>query len=176
MTQNLRLVGPFQPDKSDSDVTWTKGSGTFNLPDANSGTDYNGVYVFNTENNDYGVYYSWTAVTAGTGTTSMASGDASSSICPKGWRLPTGASSGEWQTLYNEYPSSVLMRSAYGPGLVLSGYRLGTNNYYQGNVGRYWTSTAQSQVYAFNVNLESSAFNADYNTKNWCFPVRCVAR
>lgn len=31
--------------------------------------------------------------------------NAAASICPKGWRLPTGGSSGEFQTLYNNYNS-----------------------------------------------------------------------
>ena len=38
-----------------------------------------------------GVYYNWYAATGGTGSTAVTSGDAPSSICPKGWRLPTSA-------------------------------------------------------------------------------------
>ncbi len=36
----------------------------------------------------YGAYYNWYAATAGTGNSSLASGKASASICPKGWKLP----------------------------------------------------------------------------------------
>ncbi len=36
----------------------------------------------------YGNYYSWRSATAGTSPTSAIDSDATSSICPKGWRLP----------------------------------------------------------------------------------------
>ncbi len=58
---------------------------------------YNTAQVYNGGNKDsnwkegYGAYYSWFAATAGTGNASVTTQgqDVNSSICPKGWRLPT---------------------------------------------------------------------------------------
>ena len=46
-----------------------------------------------------GVYYNWYAATAGTGLWSMTSGEASDSICPKGWQLPSNSGSKSYQNL-----------------------------------------------------------------------------
>ena len=48
-------------------------------------TDTNGVVA---DSGFAGNWYNWYAATAGSGTSTMSSGDASDSICPKGWRLP----------------------------------------------------------------------------------------
>lgn len=60
-----------------------------------------------------GNYYSWSAATAGSGGSKVVStsgqselivsGTATGSICPKGWRLPTGGSSGEYAKLLQAY-------------------------------------------------------------------------
>ena len=92
MTQNLRLTGSRKLTSADSNVSsdWT-------LPAANSSFPtpcMDAAYSMNSGNASYGYYYNWYAATAGTGTCSMSSGNATASICPKGWRLPTGGSSG----------------------------------------------------------------------------------
>ena len=47
-----------------------------------------------------GAYYSYYTATAGTGPRSLESGDAPSSICPKGWKLPTsGTTTSDWAGL-----------------------------------------------------------------------------
>ncbi|MBQ6313818.1 hypothetical protein IJI29_03140 [Candidatus Saccharibacteria bacterium] len=46
-----------------------------------------------------GNYYNWYSATAGTGTGSMLSGNATGSICPAGWHLPTGYTNGEFSAL-----------------------------------------------------------------------------
>ena len=104
MTQNLALVGPFYPDQSDSDVTWNKvtsganqtfmltasDDGTWCLDD--SSTCINKSTVLQSSNNNYGAYYNWFAATAGTGTHALTANNiASSSICSKGWILPTSS-------------------------------------------------------------------------------------
>lgn len=78
-------------------------------------------------------------VTAGTGTYSTASGNAASSICPKGWRLPTGKNAdGEYYTLYDLYQSVAKLSGANsGPGLVLSSYHGGNVTGEQGVMGYY---------------------------------------
>ena len=181
MTQNLRLVGPFQPDQSDSDVTWTKSTTTFTLPAQNTGKwcTTGDETCNNTANNlysgdsTYGTYYSWYAATAGTGTysTSTDGANAPSSICPKGWRLPTGGSSGEFQTLYNNYKSYALMQG--DPAFVLSGVNTGG----QGGGGYYWSSTAFANGFAYGLAMYNSrVYPATYGYKNYGYSVRCVAR
>jgi len=123
----------------------------------------------------YGVYYNWYTATATYGTYSMSSGSVSYDICPKGWRLPTGGSSGEFQTLYNKYASSALMQGT--PGFVLSGYRRGSSTRNQGTYGFYWSSTAYSANYAYYLYLNSSSVSpANDNYKYIGFTVRCVAQ
>ena len=126
----------------------------------------------------YGYYYNWYTATATYGTYEMSSGNVSYDICPKGWRLPTGGSSGEFQALYNQYASSALMRDATnGPGFVLSGYRYGSSTYYQGSIGSYWSSTADGAYGAYGLGLNSSnVYPADGGDKFDGFTVRCVAK
>ena len=73
------------PSSTDpSEITWP-GSGT---------SEVNLVYDQNTTISGlpYGALYTWYAATAGTGMDSLSTGeDAESSVCPKGWQLPTVA-------------------------------------------------------------------------------------
>ena len=126
----------------------------------------------------YGYYYNWYTATATYGTYEMSSGNVSYDICPKGWRLPTGGSSGEFQALYNQYASSALMRDATsGPGFVLSGYRDGSSTNYQGSSGYYWSSTAYSAVRAYSLYLNSSNVDpANGGRKFYGFTVRCIVK
>ena len=126
---------------------------------------------------DYGVYYNWYTATATYGTYSMSSGSVSYDICPKGWRLPTGGSSGEFQTLYGYYGSSADMRSTTGPAFVLSGRRNGGSTDTQGSNGYYWSSTAHNALRAYSLYLNSSnVYPADYLSKYYGFTVRCIAQ
>ena len=118
-------------------------------------------------------YYNFYTATAGTGGTSLTSGNASSSICPKGWRLPTGGVSGEFKALYDRYNTvSALMND---PGFVGAG-RVGnlTNNW-----GYYWSSTVPSgsSAYYLYLNTNGSDINpgTDYYGKQNGYSVRCVA-
>ena len=56
-----------------------------------------------------GVYYNYCAASAGSYcyASDAASGNASYDICPAGWRMPTGGSSGEYKALYTAYSSNV---------------------------------------------------------------------
>ncbi len=95
MTQNLRIIGR-TITSTDSDVTqaYTIPSHWTNVPsdDNHTATYHNAVYFGRPE---YGAYYSWFTATAGSSpiTEDLINTYASSSICPKGWRLPRGNSS-----------------------------------------------------------------------------------
>jgi uncharacterized protein (TIGR02145 family) len=60
-------------------------------------------YCYNLDNNSTntgcGFLYNWYSATNGTGNSSLISGEATGSICPSNWRLPTGGPSGEFNTL-----------------------------------------------------------------------------
>lgn len=117
MTENLRIVNK-TITSADSNV-----SSDFTIPASSisgfNAQDTNNAYVDSTYST-YGGYYTFYTATAGTGGTSLTSGNAPSDICPKGWRLPTGGSSGEFQTLYDNYNSFALMQG--DPGFILPGY------------------------------------------------------
>ena len=175
MTDNLRLKN-YTLKASDSNVT----SDGFVVPNQASGTSYNTSYVFDSGSTDYGVYYSWYAATAGAGMQSQ-TGDTSTSVCPKGWRLPKGGSSGEFQTLYNEYKgstgteSSTNMQNINGPNLKLAGYRSGSSTSDASTRGNYWSSTAYPINYVYFLYLDSSSVGPAYgDLKYYGFTVRCI--
>ncbi len=168
MTENLRIANK-TITSADSNVT-----SDFTIP-ASSVSGFaaqgtNNAYVDST----YGGYYTFYTVTAGTGGPSLTSGNAPSSICPKGWRLPTGGSSGESQTLYSNYNSSALMQGE--PNFTLSGYVNNGSVGGQGDRGRFWSSTVFNADRAYNLCLNRSAvYPDDYVFKPSGYSVRCVA-
>ena len=170
MTQNLRIAGK-TITPADSDVI-----SNYTIP-ASSISGFNFSDTSNAYVDSGGGFYSWYTATAGTGTQSMSSGNTSVSICPKGWRLPTGGSSGEFKTIYNNYSSSSVLRS--NPvNLTLSGFVLSSSRRDQGSRGVYWSSTVASSDYAYGLDLYDSIVNPVYNflNKYGGFSVRCIAR
>ena len=131
-----------------------------------------------------GNYYQWNAATAGQGGT-ITNKDATSSICPKGWRLPTS-------NIYTENYSFGKLTNAYGITnnsksdtallssplfFVRGGYIDADGLYFKGSGGRYWSSTAYSDTsYAYLLNFGISGVTP--NTGYYRFDgynVRCVA-
>lgn len=171
MTQNLKLINK------------TISSADSNLPEGETWTipasSVSGFNAYNTSNayldSTYGGYYTFYTATAGWGTNSITSGKSPKDICSKGWRLPTGGYSGEFQTLYNNYNSSALMQGE--PNFVLSGEVLNGSIGGQGSYGIYWSSTVYSDNrYAFRLYLDSSKVSsATVVNKYNGFSVRCVA-
>ena len=179
MTENLALAGPKTLTAADSNV-----SADFTLSASNTGTwctsndsacDDQSMVI--DTGATYGALYNWYAATAGTGTYSVSSGDVSSSICPKGWKLPsTNGSSTDFQRLYDNYNSTSKMQATDGPAFVRSGYRYGGSTNNQGSYGGYWSSTAYDSSNAYYLLLNSSGvYPAYYNDKYYGFSVRCLA-
>lgn len=178
----------------DSSNTHLAAGKTFTLPDstttgfANDNTGYTKAAVNTaTKNNTQplavgqsgtgkiGVYYNYCAASAGTYCmdSSSGSGNATSDICPKGWRLPTGGASGEFQALRNQYSSA----GEYALALrtPLSGYFGDGSANYQGSYGYFWSSTfyTATNMYDLNVNTTGVApQNGNYRFGG--FSVRCV--
>ncbi len=143
--------------------------------------------------NDYGCYYNWYTATAGTGKGegSAATGDGvtvSSSICPKGWNLPTGGTNGEFQTLATKYSSSSAallvdnpttakenINGSKAPGLLLSGNYYGGGARNLGANGYYWSRTSYSIGHGHNLNINTSRVDPlSHDNKYVGFAVRCL--
>lgn len=130
----------------------------------------------------YGVMYNWYTASAGNGTYTMASGNVVGDICPKGWRLPTGGTSGEYVTLNNLANSG---SAAVDTGLVkfpdnfiYSGdfnYNIpgGRNSY-----GRYWSATPNGTDKAYRLGVASGGAPTPAGSWNkWdAFAVRCIVK
>ena len=171
MTKNLDLAGGTTLTPATSNVT-----SNFTLP-ASSTSNFTDnwsapVSVYNSGSTSCGngspcySYYSYAAATAGA---NLSSGDATTDICPKGWRLPTYA---EYTTLKNTYGGSRLPTSPF-LGVYAGSY------YYSfdggGSYGNYWSSTSINWVEA--QHLEFNSFDGTSyggNMKCLGYSVRCV--
>ena len=123
-----------------------------------------------------GNFYQWNAATAGTGGT-ITSQEATDSICPKGWQLPTSNNSnpGSFGGLVGSLNSTTITQAPYyfNP----SGYVVSGSLWYAGGEGDYWSSTAFSSassayyLYFLSGGVYPSNANSRYNGHS----VRCLA-
>ncbi|MBQ9029235.1 hypothetical protein IJ114_00465, partial [Candidatus Saccharibacteria bacterium] len=140
----------------------------------------------------YGANYNWYTATAGTGKYETTSGNVSSSICPKGWRLPTGGSSGEFAALDIAWGGTGANRSnantystftgtyttGSNGGFDLAGHIYGSSLDVVGKVGIWWSSTAYSNNYAYSLYLDPSntyVYPQNNDIKHRGLSVRCIA-
>ena len=169
-------------DSSCTNVGWTNVSSMTPMSDgasnvAISGNTYNAHYLV-------GNLYQWNAATAGTGGT-ITSSNATDSICPKGWHLPTSNNSnkGSFYYLLNQYGlTSTTSAGSYNItqsplyfvpyGVVNSGSLRNA-----GGNGNYWSSTAYSSTYtAYYLVFTSGYVNpSNYDSRYIGFSVRCLA-
>ena len=191
MTTNLNLgrTGTDGPNGNGtitltSDDTDLAENTTFALPASNSAftTGVTTVQLYNGDNNDgiynstyYGGYYSWAAAVART--TSLTSGSATTSICPKNWDLPTQVI---YANLKTKGALSNYNNASVAPyNFTYGGYRNGSNFTSQTTRGDLWTATAYSSNYAYENYITSSAFatagSGSTYYKYYGRSVRCVA-
>ena len=148
-----------------------------NATDVISGNTYNAHYRV-------GNHYTWNAATAGTGGT-ITSAEATDSICPKGWRLPTSnnTNSGSFGGLTAAYDissntdgSTALVSTPLY--FVRSGYVNSGSLWYAGREGDYWSSTALSRTgYAYSLDFGPGSVSPSSNGLRYPgFSVRCLAR
>lgn len=115
----------------------------------------------------FGNYYTWAAAVADTSSNSDYTSKATS-ICPKGWRIPTGGANGEFYNLnlnanLGDTNTSAGLR-AFPTNLVYSGF-IGNgviNN--RGFYGHYWTSSPNGANYVYYL-----YFQKDYNNPGLSF-------
>ena len=137
-----------------------------------------------------GGYYNYCAASAGSycygnGTSEgTSSGNATSSICPKGWRMPAGKTTGEYSALANAIYGSTGSTSdatAYANyrtalRLPLSGYFYNGSAYDQDSYGNFWSSTRDSNNdYMYILFLNTSDVNPSYrNNRIYGYSIRCL--
>ena len=114
-----------------------------------------------------GVYYNYCAASAGSycygnGTSAgSSSGNATSDICPAGWRMPTGGSSGEYKALYSHYSTTQTATDPaslqYNLSTPLSGDFYDGSAYDQGYYGYFWSSTRYSNYRMYRLYVDSGS-------------------
>ena len=127
--------------------------------------------------NKIGVYYNLCAASAGTycDAEDEASGNVKQDICPKGWRLPTGGESGEYQTLISEYDDAANFKNALRASL--SGYFKNNSTNHQGRTGSAWTSTSDGADHIYSLDVRSTKVLQDYKSdRNAGISIRCIAK
>ena len=112
-------------------------------------------------NSDYGAWYNYVAATAGTINTADNSTEASSSVCPSGWKLPN----------HSQISAAASNKTAFSP--VAGGYYIGGTLNYTGN-GLWWSSNAHGGTNRWYLNYLSSYLYTIYNSRYYGFYVRCV--
>ncbi len=142
--------------------------------------------------NKYGTLYNYAAASAGTylyGTTGAA-GDATSDLCPSGWRMPTGGSAGELKKLtidgYNVFNTTSSQWNTDGYATVQQdlGFSLAgafdNNNATpsrQGTYGGYWSSSYTDSTGMRKLWFRSNNLNpTDYDRRSYGFSIRCIAQ
>ena len=218
MTENLNLAGGTALSADDTDVTSTyissfstsnnliKEGNSIKLPNSAPAFSADNIsFVYNSgnktncgssgQNTPCYSYYSWDAATLGSGRNlDTANIDASQSICPKGWKLPTSGSPSDngWKrgdvytlaTAYganleesNEDSSATFYNNAgpsTTPNFLLGGYYgYGSNSYY-GYYGNYWSSTSYNNTYAMSFDLGSGRFRITALSRALGPSVRCL--
>ncbi len=197
MQDNLALGSTTQTYRlTDADTHLASGA-TYDLPKSSNSTtspawanSYTASYI----NADYkdtissdakaqaggwkiGVYYNYCAATADTICTDSTATEANFDICPKGWKMPSGGSSGNYQTLYNNsnYNSYDKYRDALH--LPLSGrFRFGSP-YNQGSDGYWWSTTANGGTDRYRLSVDTSdIFPAYLNDRSFGFTIRCISQ
>jgi uncharacterized protein (TIGR02145 family) len=168
MVDNLALAGSQTLDDISSDIN----SGTYDLgavgdPNTVAYCDLLDVAIYQQK---CGYHYSWSQATIDS---TLASGSAQDSICPKNWRLPIN---GEYATL-----QSNLGWGNAGINVIGSAWRglyAGMDTSTNVNVtGYYWTSTAYSASDAYRLHFNASSVRPSYNIgKTVQFSVRCLAK
>ena len=209
MVDDLRLAGGTTITNQDSDITAasytlpvseTSNDGGATLVNSSAFSDDDVAYVYDNPNNENGYassYYSFQAATAGTGSSVTTNRqNAPASVCPKGWKLPTGflgddhtyEQDSDFLNLMTTYgyerdswywnmteTGRQAFESAFAP-LYAGYYRTGSID--DGGVNaNYWASTvdgADNAYYAY-FDTDGNANSANDNDRDFGFQVRCLA-
>ncbi len=187
MTQNLLLKGSRTLTASDSDVksNYTLPAPITSLTSTDfSNSDYYKAqsYNANTANSGNTMYYSWTAATAGAGASSTLTSDSvDTSICPKGWKLPSGGDGEFLRFAHAESITNSAAGSTKIQGLPYNFKHTGSvrdgSLKYSTNSGNWWSSTAHSASNTYILYIASDiVYTTAYDDRCLGLAVRCIAR
>ena len=165
--------------------SWKKATGSQNandgeyIPLTTSNTS-NGLDTDPTSKTGYGTLYNYYAASGGTISGSTNENHASYDICPAGWRLPIGGTSGEFQKLYSYYGSNASMRNSIinnGAAFNLPGAAYSEGPSQQGQKSIFWSSTLASSANMYDLYLTTSSVNVtDNSSRENCYNIRCIAK
>ena len=165
MTSNLRLSGgrTLTPSDSNVDSNWTFPNNS--LIDGDSYTEARFILSDDPQYaTEYGGYYNYCAASAGS-VCAQTEMDATQSICPAGWTLPTGGSNSQ-QSGITSYVD------AFSP--VLSGFYSNGSLYNTGSYGYWWSATAYSSAFQYSLRYDGSSLDTRNNLKYVGYSVRCI--
>ena len=182
MTKNLNLAGgtKLYTDTSNVPDGYPSSSNNpyYTLPNSSTSGFSNDstAYVYNSGRTNCSSpscysYYSYPAVTVGTNPNTDGV-NATSDICPAGWRLPTQA---EYQTLITTYNTGAKLVASPFLG-VYGGYYDNSTFYNGGTSGHYWSSTASGSTTAYYMSFNSSEANMGSDGKRYGFSARCIVQ
>ena len=191
MTENLRIVGTIT--KENSDIT----ADSYTIPDDNWGNYwessdteedyYNYPYTrYNHDAKSYGALYNYVAATAGTITGMDNQDEATESVCPKGWKMP---SKDEYSALMRAYgadpdgyggrDASQIMRTepltfSFSGDVDYGGRYINYRN--DSGAGYWWTTTSESETKRYRAFVDPYSTSVSRDTRKFGFSIRCVAR
>lgn len=165
MTSNLRLSGgrTLTPSDSDVDSSWF-----FPNNSLTAGNSYTEARFILSDDpryaTEYGGYYNYCAASAGS-VCAQTEMDATQSICPAGWTLPTGGSNSQQSgiTSYVDAFSPVLS-GHYGNGSLIS----------TGSYDYWWSATAYSSINQYRLYYNGSSLDTSRGGKYNGNSVRCI--
>ena len=171
--QSQNQSGYWWGSKVSDDGNWTALGSVSN----NANAEIPRSYAYETDR-----FYNWYSATAESGTYAMASGNASDSLCPKGWLLPQNDGSKSWYNLLftsyglssNEASSAFMRQSPLSLSFGGSYYWLlgimGARTY-----GNFWSSTPNGTSDALNLGLRADYISVrGTGIKANGFSVRCL--
>ncbi|MBR3138616.1 hypothetical protein IKG38_01195 [Candidatus Saccharibacteria bacterium] len=191
MLDNLRLGGSsakvLTPDDTNITFNYTLPAST-----ASIGSSYNTAKI-NTDYKDttatgygggskkIGTFYNYCAASAGTYCHNDDAGDGYGTInvdiCPAGWRLPSGGGYGDFQTLLNNYSSTLEPTNSaslqYNLSTVQTGYYSGSSK--TGSTINYWSSTPTNGTSVHKMYVDgTSVSNTTSSARYYGYSIRCV--
>lgn len=178
MTQNLRLANKtLTPVDSDVISNFTVPASNIYVANTYDSPTVLPMAYFNPSKPQDGAYYNWFTATAGTGGRNIPEGvDASSSVCPSGWRLSYGGSRSEYLTLLNRYDGNVVNLRGVPLNFITPGYVHEQNLIGINSNGLYWSSTAGPANWAHRMSIWGN--NSDQGS-SWQVDgalVRCLVK
>ena len=147
-------------------------------------TNYTGSFAgaYGLGQGKIGAYYNYCAASVGyycygNGTSAgTSSGNNAYDVCPAGWRMPTGNTSGEYNTLYtNASINSDATTYRNTLSTPLSGNFYSGSAISRGSGGYFWSSTRNNNNSMYDLGVASLNINrTDYSNRYGGYSVRCV--